>query len=129
MIAVIDTNILVSALWKPAGNASLLLSHVISGRIQACYDHRMISEYREVLTCPRFGFPPEQVDLLLAVIIEDGISVVPDSLPSITLPDEDDRPFYEVARYCRAPLITGNLRHFPDDPRVISLAEFCNKYL
>ena len=128
MIAVIDTNILVSALWKPAGNASMLISRVISGDIQVCYDHRIISEYREVLTRPRFCFSPEQVDLLLDVIIREGISVVPEPLPSVTMTDEDDRPFYEVARFCNAPLVTGNLRHFPEDPLVISWAEFCHNY-
>ena len=128
MIAVIDTNILVSALYKPAGNASILISRVISGQIKVCYDHRIIAEYREVLTRPRFGFSPAQVELLRDAIIDGGISVVPEPLNSAVLSDEDDRPFYEAAKYCLAPLVTGNLRHFPNDPLVTSLAEFCRKY-
>ena len=49
MKAVIDTNILVSALWKPTGNAYFLLSKIISGQIKPCYDFRIIKEYRDVL--------------------------------------------------------------------------------
>ena len=29
--------------------------------------------------------------------------------------DESDRKFYEVAKFCHAPLITGNIKHFPDE--------------
>ena len=41
------------------------------------------------------------------------------------MPDEDDRVFYEV---CGQPrmiplLVTGNLKHFPKEPQVITAAE------
>lgn len=129
MIAVIDTNVLVSGLWSPAGNASVVISAVLSGRITPCHDYRIINEYKDVLSRPKFKFLPDQVACLLDVFIQDGMSVVPTPLPNIPMIDEDDRPFYEVAKYCHAPLISGNLKHYPDDPLVISLAEFVHKYL
>ncbi len=129
MIAVIDTNILVSALWKPGGNASLLISHVISGIIQPCYDYRIMEEYHEVLMRPKFKFSRMQVDLLLDTFILDGISIMAKPLPDIVMNDEDDRPFFEVAKTCHAPLITGNIRDYPEDPLITSLADFCRKYL
>mgnify|MGYP000346673473 CR=1 FL=1 len=55
MNIVLDTNILVSALWKPSGNASLFLSHVITVDLQLCYDHRIIEEYRDVLLRPKYS--------------------------------------------------------------------------
>ena len=39
-------------------------------------------------------------------------------------PDEEDRKFYEVAKTCEAALVTGNLKHFPKDPLVMSVAGF-----
>lgn len=129
MIAVIDTNILVSALWKPVGNASLLVSNVISGNINPCYDYRIMEEYRDVLNRPKFHFSRVQVECLLDVFIQDGISVIPDPILNVLFTDEDDRAFYEVARFCSAPLITGNIRHFPNDPCVISLKDSCTQYL
>lgn len=129
MIAVIDTNILVSALWKPGSNASVLISHVISGTVRPCYDYRIIEEYREVLLRPKFKFPRHYVSLLLDTFILDGISVVAKPLPDIAMNDEDDRPFFEVAKSCNAPLVTGNMRDYPADPLITSLGDFCRKYL
>lgn len=129
MIAVIDTNVLVSALWKPGGNASLLISHVLNGRIQPCYDYRIMEEYREVLMRPKFKFSRQQVDLLLDTFIMDGISVIAKPLPDVIMNDEDDRPFFEVAKDCNVPLVTGNIKDYPEDPLITSLAEFCQKYL
>lgn len=128
MIAVIDTNVLVSALWKPAGNASFILSQILNGTIIPCHDYRIIAEYRDVLNRPKFGFSPLLVNMLLDTIIRDGISVTPAPLPDAPVGDEDDRAFYEVAVFCKAPLITGNLKHYPKDPLVTSPAEFCKMF-
>ena len=128
MIAVIDTNVLVSALWKPAGNASFILSQVLNGTIIPCHDYRIIAEYQDVLNRPKFGFSPLLVKMLLDTIIRDGISVIPDPLPDAPVGDEDDMAFYEVAAFCKAPLITGNLKHYPADPLVTSPADFCKQF-
>ena len=129
MIAVVDTNILVSALWTPNGNASFFMSKVINGTVKPCYDNRMLSEYRAVLKRPKFCFPPHMVDSLLGMFAFNGIKVMPSKLTSVTLIDEDDRPFYEVAKFCNAPLVTGNLKHYPPDPLVMTLADYINTYL
>ena len=42
--------------------------------------------------------------------------------------DEDDRSYYEVAKLCNAILITGNKRHFPDEPFIMTPAEFLETY-
>ena len=56
MLAVIDTNILVSALWSRNGAPARILSLIISGELIPCYDYRILCEYREVLTRPKFKF-------------------------------------------------------------------------
>jgi len=129
MIVVIDTNILVSGLWKPAGNASLLLTQILNGSLRLCYDYRIINEYKDVLNRPKFGFSPLLVSMLLDTIVYDGISVMPTPLYGIEMTDEDDRPFFEVAKFCNVPLVTGNLKHFPEDPLVFALSDFCKKHL
>ena len=128
MKAVIDTNILVSALWKPMGNAYSILVNVIAGKIMPCYDSRMMEEYREVLLRPKFRFTAAQVDDLLTIFKMNGISVIPTPI-LVSMEDEDDRPFYEVAKYCNVPLITGNIRHFPTDELIMTPADFCRTYL
>ena len=43
--------------------------------------------------------------------------------------DETDKKFYEVAKFCRAVLITGNLQHYPLDADIMNAADFCSSYL
>ena len=120
---VLDTNILVSALWTPVGNASAIIDLIFSDKIIPCFDQRIINEYRTVLFRPRLSFPAGQVDELLAEITGRGISVI--SIQSdTTFSDESDRKFYDVAKYCGAYLITGNIRHYPKDPLIVSPARF-----
>ncbi len=47
------------------------------------------------------------------------VSVVADPIPNIPFDrDESDRKFYEVAEFCDAVFITGNLTHYPEDPSI-----------
>jgi len=120
---VIDTNILVSALWTPDGNASTIFSLVLTDKIVPCFNLHILNEYRIVLSRPRFAFPANQVNELLSEIANRGLSVI--IIPStVELPDESDRKFYDTAKYCEAYLITGNIRHYPKDPMILSPARF-----
>lgn len=88
-----------------------------------------MDEYRDVLMRPKFKFSSLQVNALLDVFAFNGIYVVPAPLPLADVRDEDDRAFYEVAKYCEVPLVSGNLKHFPADPIVMSPADFCRLYI
>ena len=129
MIAVLDTNVLVSALWTPNGKAAYIVNQAISGRLKLCHDYRILAEYREVLSRPKFKFYDWQINFLLERLEKDGISVIPNALPHVPFTDESDRVFYEVAKFCNAPLVTGNLKHYPQDDCIITLADFYNKIL
>ena len=83
-----------------------------------------MEEYKNVLNRPKFHFQEWQIEYLLDSIEHDGISVVPYPLPNIPFTDESDRKFLEVAKYCNAFLVSGNLKHYPHDPLVISVADF-----
>ncbi len=129
MNIVLDTNVLVSALWSPGKNAGEILNGVFSRKFTVCYDHRILDEYDRVLHYKKFPFSQWEILSVLEPIIKTGISVIADPLPDIPFTDESDRKFYEVSRFCGALLITGNLKHYPDEPHIMSMSDFCQKYL
>jgi len=112
VLVVLDTNVLISALITPFGNAARILDMVIRGDLRILYDDRVISEYREVLLRPKFGFAISDVDTLLDYFETEGIKITP-SLINEPLVARDDIQFLEVAISGMADtLITGNKRHF-----------------
>lgn len=130
MKVVLDTNILVSAVWSPGRNAADILSAVFTGALTACYDHRILDEYERVLHYPKLGFAEWEIAAVLDPLVKDGISIIAPPIRDVPFDrDETDRKFYEVAVYCDAILVTGNLKHFPADPRIMSPADFHARWL
>ena len=127
MLVVIDTNILVSALWSKSGAPARVLSLIISGGLIPCYDYRILSEYRDVFSRPKFKFTDSEINALLDWIVENGRQVIAEPL-NVDFTDESDKKFYEVAKFCDAKLITGNIKHFPNDKLVLSVPEFLEQY-
>ena len=41
--------------------------------------------------------------------------------------DEDDRVFYDIAKIAGAYLITGNLKHYPSKPFILTPSVFLKK--
>lgn len=123
MLVVLDTNILVSALWSKSGAPARVVGLVLSGQLVPCYDDRIMLEYRQVLQRPKFKFRPAEINALLDWFRLAGHSVVPAPV-NVPFVDEADRKFYETAKYCGAVLITGNLKHFPHDSAVMSVSAF-----
>jgi putative PIN family toxin of toxin-antitoxin system len=120
---VLDTNIIVSALWSPHGNPAKILAMLPGGYITPYYDFGIMCEYKAVLTRPKFKFSGETTDAILEMIERRGYFVtVPPS--SVAFADESDRKFYDVARFSGATLITGNTRHYPNEPFILSPSGF-----
>ena len=120
---VLDTNILVSALLSPLGSPAKILALVYDRQITACYDDRILMEYEAVLLRPKFPFDPAEVSIVLDSIIKKGVRTIAPPLDTLFI-DESDRKFYEVAKFCGAKLITGNQKHFPQEPDVVTAADF-----
>jgi putative PIN family toxin of toxin-antitoxin system len=125
---VLDTNVLVSGLLRPAGPPGVIVRQAATGIHRVCFDNRILEEYREVLARPRFAFNPDDIEMLLEQLEADGIPTLCDPLDH-ALPDRDDEKFLEAAIASSAEfLVTGNLRHFPENRRcgvrVISPREF-----
>lgn len=116
MRVVIDTNVLVSGMLNANGSPGRVLDAVLIGDLHAVCDDRIVGEYRDVLARPKFNFEPAHRDRVLEFLRETAERVVAPPL-SVVLPDSDDRPFLEVPAHAEAALITGNLRHFPQDQR------------
>jgi putative PIN family toxin of toxin-antitoxin system len=132
MIVVVDTNVLVSGVLKPYSPAASILRMVVEGVIQPAYDLRILAEYQEVLSRPKFKFGRELVSSLLDQIEEEGLLISASPLKS-PLPDPADEPFLEVAvTGAAAALVTGNRRHFPRGSygaaKILSPSEFLDMF-
>lgn len=124
--AVIDTNVLVSALITRNRDSATVkvLSHLLHNDITPMYNETIIREYREVLSRGKFQISNDVIERLINFFREKGFNA--DGIHSdITMPDESDRVFYEVSLSKEESfLVTGNLRHYPIAPRIVSPSEF-----
>lgn len=126
--AVIDTNVLISALLSSKDDTATVqvLSKVITGEIIPVYSNVITKEYREVLSRKKFGFSGDLIEYLMSAVEKYGILIDP-SPSGITLPDIKDVPFYEVVlekHDDNAYLVTGNIKHFPKEPFIVTPREF-----
>lgn len=125
--AVIDTNVLVSAMLKYQSVPWQVINEVLLGDIIPFLSDEIIAEYREVLAREKFRFNQETVSILIDGIIERGIFM--DALPvEEIIPDPKDVVFYEVAmegqlRFDNSFLVTGNIKHFPMKTFVVTPKE------
>ena len=114
--AVLDTNVLVSALLKSGSSPWKVAAEALIGDIIPVLNDDIIAEYEDVLRRPKFKFEERAVRILLddlkrrAVYADDG------AIEDI-IPDPKDVAFYAVLMEKRkedeAYLVTGNLKHFP----------------
>ena len=126
--AVLDTNILVSGLLTPSGLPARVL-YALRERLFTCfYTHAIIYEYVGVLSRPKFGFVMEETESLINDIRNAGSFLItnPSARP---MPDESDRVFYDAAKAAGAYLITGNAKHYPIEPFILSPAEFIKEIM
>ena len=123
--AVIDTNVIVSALLSRNHDSATVkvLDYLYDRVIVPVYNNEIIEEYEAVLRRPKFNFSEETVHAVIEAIMEGGI----DSRrigSNEHLPDPKDVVFYEVALANEDSfLVTGNTKHFPKKPFVVTPAE------
>ncbi len=121
--AVIDTNVLVSAMLKWDSVPGNIMELAFSGHVIPVFNDEIIKEYRDVLLRPKFHLTDSIVNDVIDTITETGINA--DAQPiDIQLPDPKDRVFYEVVIEERksedAYLVTGNIKHFPYKPFIVT---------
>lgn len=128
LYAVIDTNVLVSALLSrhPDTATVLLVDRMIRGRLIPLFSSEIISEYSKVLHRKKFKFENTLIESLLSFISNFGLMIEPSETGEI-LPDMKNLPFYEIVMEKRktddAYLVTGNQKHFPVKPFIVTPRE------
>ena len=122
--AVFDTNVLVSSLLSKRKDSPtvLLLDYVLDGKIVLLYNDEILNEYEDVLRRSKFDFSDERIRAVMDLVMT-GLSLGRTPSKDDFL-DVDDIVFYEVALSKEgAYLVTGNQRHFPKSPIVVTPAE------
>lgn len=123
--AVIDTNVLVSAMLTHNKQSAtfLVMEALFANKIIPLYNEEIINEYEDVLHRAKFGFSEVEVSQYLKSLRQAGIHSQRITSTEY-FPDPKDVVFYEVALSKEdAYLVTGNKKHFPNKPIVVTPAE------
>ena len=122
--AVIDTNVIVSALLKWNSVPGVVLQAVFNGFVVPVYNDEILNEYRNVLNRPKFGFSSELISETISQI--ESLGVMENALETVAeaMPDPKDIVFYSIAlshgKTAETHLVTGNVKHFPTNPIVVT---------
>ena len=124
--AVIDTNVVVSAMLKWHSLPGNILELVFDGIITPVFNDEILSEYREVLSRPKFNLSKQIIEDFVGNIEEIGISIEAETL-DVVFTDPKDKIFYEITMEHRKSdetyLVTGNIKHFPAQCFVVTPRE------
>lgn len=125
--AVIDTNVLISALLSKNEDSATLkvLDAVFEGKIIPLYHQDILAEYNEVLHREKFHLREEMIQTVLNAVRQYGVEVFPQPTGAVLI-DMDDLVFYEVAMERRdddSYLVTGNQKHYPFKDFIVTPAE------
>ena len=125
---VIDTNVLVSALITRNENSPTvqILHFLAKGNIVPVYSDEIVREYNEVLRRDKFKLPEIIIINLLKDIMDNGLKVTELTEVNEVMPNPKDIVFYAVtvsAKDKDAFLVTGNGKHFPEKPFVVTPLE------
>lgn len=124
--AVIDTNVFVSALLKEGSAPWQILREALDGCIIPLLNQDILTEYGEVLLRAKFGFSKSSVAEIISELPKRALFIDAKDTKEL-FPDPDDAVFYEVVMQAKethdAYLVTGNLKHFPAKPFVVTPRE------
>ena len=124
--AVIDTNVIVSSFFKKGSIPSEIVNMALYGPIIPLLSINILKEYEEVLLRNKFGFNKIKIDSFLIEFAKRAI-FFKDEESALKFIDQDDVVFYEITLTARkqtdAYLITGNIKHFPKEPFVVTPRE------
>ena len=126
VFAVIDTNVLVSALISsnPETPPLAVLANVYAGTIIPVFNDEILVEYRNVLSREKFHLDQFDIEEALEVFIQYGLNIERTGVKDEVFPDPKDIVFYEVKMSKdEAYLVTGNIKHFPKKPFVVTPRE------
>ena len=114
--AIIDTNVLVSAMLKTGSVPGQVMAEALNGDIIPVLNDGIIAEYEDVLNRPKFHFDKRAVRVFMNEIKKRAVYTDAGAIEE-DIPDPKDVVFYAVLMEKRkddeAYLVTGNLKHYP----------------
>ena len=131
--AVIDTNVIVASLLTRNHDSATarVMNAVYEGKVIPLVCDEILGEYEEVLHRAQLKLDPAKCDYILSLIRDQAEPMHPVHTDA-SMPDEDDRVFFEVALAGQdvfdSRLVTGNLKDYPKADFVISPSEFCIQF-
>jgi len=121
---VVDTNVIISAVLSPAGNPAAVVSLIsATDKLRVFYSGAILDEYKRVLAYELLNIPKEKQNAVIGTLRRFGIPIEP-TVSTVPMTDETDRVFYDTAKASGAILITGNIRHYPAMPFIMTPADF-----
>ena len=122
LYAVIDTNVIVSALLTKNSQSPtrVILDSVFTDKVTPLLNPEILAEYKDVLLRAKFRLSEQEVQSVLDVFSVKG-EICCRISTDVVLPDQDDLVFYETYLACdESYLVTGNRKHFPLDGKIVS---------
>lgn len=130
--AVIDTNVLVSAMLKWKSVPGNVMEFLLDGFIIPVLNKEIVAEYRTVLARSKFRLDEEIITDIIDSLENVGFYVDAETI-DIELTDSKDRVFYEVVMEKRKEeetyLVTENIKHFPDKPFIVTPRQMLDIFL
>lgn len=123
--AVIDTNVIVSSQLSSRADSPIvqIWDLIMNGDIIAMFNEDILEEYEQVLLRDKFNINTQKVQEIISAIKVRGLSCERCDC-ELDIQDADDKKFVEVMlSRDDSYLITGNLKHFPSNSRIISPAD------
>ncbi len=121
--AVIDTNVLVSAMLNFDSIPGEVINRLLNGAITPLMNDAILAEYKEVLDRPKFNFNQDLVGTVLEELTSKALFVEEDHFDEKYI-DPKDIVFYEVTMTAQkengAYLVTGNIRHYPKQVFIVT---------
>ncbi len=127
---VYDTNVIVSSFLKIKSIPAKVVDYFYSDSktIMPLYSVEILREYKEVLSRNKFDIKKFEIEDLLEQLTSVGEKLDISDIEA-DLIDKSDIPFYKVFLKKRKSemnvyLVTGNKKHFPIDPFILTPREF-----
>lgn len=134
--AVIDTNVLISAVIRPEGRTGAVLTHLLSGHFTLVTSQAALEELVGVLARPRmrskYGVTDDDVEALLSAILLLGELVTTTTSLNVCRDPRDDK-FLEIAVDGDADLVVSGdqdllvLGPLAGGVEIVTPAEFLNR--